>query len=71
MLKDILKESWAIQELVQEVAQETVQEAVQEAVQETREEQRKHTLQSQRQTLLAFMVSLGCHRLCQYCSSWI
>ena len=59
MLKDILKESWALKELAQEVAQETVKEAVQEAVQEAREEAReeayKAVLQNQRQTLLSFI----------------
>jgi predicted transposase YdaD len=47
MLKDILKESWAIQELVQEVAQESVQEA--------RAEERKQAIQRARQTLLSFI----------------
>jgi len=47
MLKDILKESWALKELAQEIAQETAQEA--------REEERKEKLREELEILLFFI----------------
>lgn len=47
MLKDILKESWAFQEIAQEARKEALEEAL--------EEERKVAFQKARQTLLSFI----------------
>lgn len=51
MLKDILKESWALKELAQEMTQEARKEAREEAI----EEERKKKLREEIETLLFFI----------------
>jgi predicted transposase YdaD len=55
ILRDILKESWAFQEIAQEAREEAREEARKETRKEVLEEERKKKLREERETLLFFI----------------